>query len=149
MNTVKLMDFKTAVRLIHPDVNPDIDDGSEKLHTLLTYRENKRMIYRFISEWGLIKPDANGNLPEFEEVEDIEAYQVAWSNMDSTAPKPQKVETVNNTAVNNTEIRVGDTVYIKTKNDAKAIVTNITDKRYYFTLENGTRSFCNKSNAYK
>ena len=124
---VRIMDFKKAVKLLHPDVNPDIDDPANKLGDILKFRDDKRMIYRLMESWDLVGKEDFKTVDRFEEK----------SNKSTSTPVVDDV------------IRIGSSIRVITKNDIICTVTKITAKRYYFILPTGQKSFCSKKNAVK
>lgn len=50
MNT---MDFNTLVKMIHPDLNPNIDNPGEKMSEATKNRHNPNMLFFLAEKWGL------------------------------------------------------------------------------------------------
>ena len=48
------MTFNELVRLIHPDLNPDIKDAGDKMIQAVTYKDNEYKLEQLAIKWGLI-----------------------------------------------------------------------------------------------
>jgi curved DNA-binding protein CbpA len=134
---IKTITFKEIVKLIHPDINPDVKESARKLQQIMVWRNNPRMLYRLAEEWDILTDDAK-----------IRSYDsVTWfsgraQEQTETTEQTTEPETVDDV------IRVGDVISVSTKNGARFTVTKITAKRYYFNCD-GKTSFCSKKNATK
>lgn len=51
----KKLTFKEIAKLIHPDLNPNIKEASEKMTKAVQYSDNEIVLYRLATKWGLIK----------------------------------------------------------------------------------------------
>ena len=143
---ISIINFKDAVKLIHPDINPDIADVGTKMNELLTWRDNPRMLHRLIDSWGIV--------PDKSIVSSVDSIEWFSGEINITQDEPDvREEPVNQDESDvqeqpgDTEISVGDVIYVTTK-EARFTVTSITEKRYYFQY-NGVKSFCLKKNAIK
>ena len=114
MNTIS---FKEIVKKIHPDLNPNIEDASEKMTTVLTYRNHPKHLYLLAVKWGLLSNNT----------QTVKKYEWVWKLFEGHV------------------VHVNDRIYLY-KKGFQVIVEKITPKRYYFTI-NGKRTFCLKKNA--
>jgi len=48
------MNFREAVKKIHPDINPDIKDAGNKMRTLVINKNDPEKIYLWMKKWGLV-----------------------------------------------------------------------------------------------
>jgi curved DNA-binding protein CbpA len=134
---IKTIEFKEILKLIHPDINPDVKESARKLQQIMTWRDNPRMLYRLAEEWDILTDDA-----------EIQSYDsITWFS-GNVSTEPKQTEQVNEPETVDDVIRVGDLISVSTKDGARFTVTKITAKRYYF-LCNGVKSFCSKKNATK
>jgi len=129
---IKTITFKEIVKLIHPDINPDIKEPTNKLQQIMTWRDNPRMLYRLAEEWDILTDDADVNSVD----------SMVWFSGNV------QTEQVNDPEAVDDVIRVGDLISVSTKDGARFTVTKITAKRYYFLCD-GVKSFCSKKNATK
>jgi curved DNA-binding protein CbpA len=147
MMEIKTITFREIVKLIHPDINPDVKEPANKLQQIMVWRDNPRMLYRLAEEWDILTDDA-----------EIQSYDsITWfsGKINITQDEPDvREEPVNQDESDvqeqpgDTEISVGDVISVSTKNGARFTVTKITAKRYYFNCD-GKTSFCSKKNATK
>lgn len=49
------MTFWNLVKLIHPDINPDIKDPETKMELATTHKDNEEKLYILAVKWGLIE----------------------------------------------------------------------------------------------
>ena len=64
--TNKIITFWNAVKLIHPDLNPEIQDPSEKMDSLIFNRGDESELYKLCVLWGLIDdPEITNFTPEY------------------------------------------------------------------------------------
>ena len=56
MNTI---DFRSAIKLVHPDSNPNITNAGEKVRTIKMFRDDEQKLYNYMVMWGLIKGKVN------------------------------------------------------------------------------------------
>ena len=129
---IKTITFKEIIKLIHPDINPDIKEPTNKLQQIMTWRDNPRMLYRLAEEWNILTDDADVNSVD----------SMVWFSGNVQTEQVNEPETVDGV------IRVGDLISVSTKDGARFTVTKITAKRYYFLCD-GVKSFCSKKNATK
>lgn len=119
--------FKEILKLVHPDVNPDLENTTDKLNEILRFKTNEGVLYRLALDWGLVeRVQTPVNKPSVNR----------WNSNISYKRKIVKERV----------IEIGSTIFIKTLNE-KGVVTRTTDKRYYFVTESGRKSFCQKLNA--
>jgi curved DNA-binding protein CbpA len=147
MMEIKTITFREIVKLIHPDINPDVKEPANKLQRILLWRDNPRMLYRLAEKWGILTDDTK-----------IRSYDsITWfsGKIDITQDEPDvREEPVNQDESDvqeqpgDTEISVGDVISVSTKDGVRFTVTKITAKRYYFNCD-GKTSFCSKKNATK
>lgn len=52
--------FKKAIRLVHPDTNPNITDASTKVATIMANKNDEAVLYDWMVHWSLIKGIKNG-----------------------------------------------------------------------------------------
>jgi len=119
--------FKEIVKLVHPDINPGIEDPSGKMSQIMLYRNEPATLYRLSVDWGLIHVD-NGKI--------ITGYNKKHTSRIKYRRKRRH---------KSSNIEVGSRILVKTKGIV-ATVIRITPKRYYFSV-NGKVSFCLKKNA--
>jgi len=50
--------FAEAIRLVHPDSNPSIDNAGVKVSTIMMYKNQPKKMYDCLSEWGLVKSNS-------------------------------------------------------------------------------------------
>ncbi|KXB08922.1 hypothetical protein AKJ59_00195 [candidate division MSBL1 archaeon SCGC-AAA385M02] len=48
------MNFREAVKRVHPDINPDMVDAGDKMRVLTTHKNEPRKIYMWMRKWGLV-----------------------------------------------------------------------------------------------
>jgi hypothetical protein len=51
MNTIS---FKEAIKMVHPDTNPNILDAGEKVRMVMMYKNDESALYKMLNSWGLI-----------------------------------------------------------------------------------------------
>jgi hypothetical protein len=56
MNTIT---FKEAIKMVHPDTNPNIVNAGEKVRAVMAYKNDESALYKLLNHWGLI-----GSKPE-------------------------------------------------------------------------------------
>jgi len=49
--------FSKAIKLVHPDINPNIKNASEKVKTIMLYKNNPIKLYKCLANWGLVKAE--------------------------------------------------------------------------------------------
>jgi len=130
--------YREIAKLIHPDLNPDIDDPAEKLRKIKVFRKNDTMLFKFGVEWGIIEPviKVKRTVKIRKVVSNIINPSNLWSSK-NYVPNP----------VNKT-IHRGDRIYIKTL-DIHSICVKVSPKRIYFRKSDGKVTFCKRSNATK
>jgi len=52
MNTIT---FREAIKLVHPDSNPNITNAGEKVKTVMYHKKNESVLYKLMVHWNLIK----------------------------------------------------------------------------------------------
>jgi hypothetical protein len=52
--TMNTLTFRELVKMIHPDINPDIEDAGAKMSQATRHRENPSFLFRLAVQWGLI-----------------------------------------------------------------------------------------------
>lgn len=57
MSTIK---FKELVKMIHPDLNPEIQDAGTKMAQAKRHRDNPSILFDLAVRWGLIKGQSSG-----------------------------------------------------------------------------------------
>jgi len=53
MNTIT---FKEAIKMVHPDKNPQITDAGVKVSAVMACKHDGVALYRMLNQWGLIGP---------------------------------------------------------------------------------------------
>jgi hypothetical protein len=101
---MKQIFFKDIVKKIHPDLNPNIKNASEKMNDILLYKNNPRKLYHLAVKWGLLS-----------HTKPFKKFEWVWT--------PDK----------NREIQVNDNIF-HLKKEIIVIVEKITSKRYYYYL---------------
>ncbi len=124
--------YKNIIKLIHPDLNPNISDAAEKISKVKLFYKNEIMLYKFGVEWGVIPKCIPKTI-----IKTVKPVNIVASNKKNYKPIPT-----------DSIIRRGDRVYIKTLN-IYTICVKVTSKRVYFKKLDGNITFCNKSNAVK
>ena len=113
------MNFREAVKKIHPDINPDIKDAGNKMRTLVINKNDPEKIYLWMKRWGL----------------------VAVSNTEQKKESGFKFEWVAvNTLIAN--FFYNGKAVIRHKNGKVFSVLRTTNKRAYF-VEGSEQKFCN------
>jgi len=46
--------FQEAIKLVHPDSNPDVTDAGTKVKTVKLYRDDPVKLHRLLTQWGLL-----------------------------------------------------------------------------------------------
>jgi len=64
------LNFKDIVKLIHPDVNPDIKNASEKMTKVIEFHNDPYKLYGLAKMWGLITDKVKEDLKKmsFDEI---------------------------------------------------------------------------------
>jgi hypothetical protein len=67
MNTIT---FKEAIKMVHPDSNPNITDAGEKVSAIMAYKNDGVALYKLLNFWGLvgIKPEPEPKKFEYERI---------------------------------------------------------------------------------
>jgi len=47
--------FREAIKLVHPDSNPDVIDAGTKCKTVKLYRNDPVKLHRLLTRWGLLQ----------------------------------------------------------------------------------------------
>lgn len=55
------MNYKELIRLVHPDLNPNVQDAGMKISQIMTNKNNPSELMRLAISWGLIKGSSNTN----------------------------------------------------------------------------------------
>jgi len=58
MNKNKKLNFWDIVKMIHPDMNPDIKNPSEKMEYATKLKDNPKELYILAVKWGLIEDNS-------------------------------------------------------------------------------------------
>lgn len=121
----KSITFKQIVKLVHPDLNPNLVNTTSKMNSIRIYRKDERFLYKLGVKWGVIIEDISK--PTVRVVPNNTSPKVLWSNSNLT-------------------FVVGVDVFIITKG-VYAKVVKITEKRVYYKSTTGQESFVLKKNA--
>ena len=52
------MEFRDIVKLVHPDVNPNIPDAGKKMGQCVYYKKDPKMLQQLAIKWGLVAKPA-------------------------------------------------------------------------------------------
>jgi len=135
MNTIT---YKELIRLVHPDINHDLDDYSGKITLIKTYYKNESMLFKFGVEWGVIEKPKK-KIVKRKPLKYIHKNQ-RW-NTSTYIPNKKNIRKDN-------IIRQGDKIRVKTL-DIVSICVKVTPKRVYFVKPDGVKTFCSTHNAVK
>jgi hypothetical protein len=47
--------FAEAIRMVHPDSNPNINDAGVKVRTIMMYKKDPKKMFDCLFQWGLVK----------------------------------------------------------------------------------------------
>ena len=47
--------FNDAIKLVHPDSNPNITDAGNKVSTVMLYKNDPIKLHRLLTNWGILK----------------------------------------------------------------------------------------------
>jgi len=129
--------YKELMRLVHPDINPNIDDHSGKFNKIKLYYKNEEMLYKFGVEWGVID---NISTPQPKIVRLSTKMVHPHQRWNANLFVPRKTMT--------DRVKRGDDILVKTL-DIVATCVKVTPKRVYFRKSDGTQTFCSIKNAVK
>ena len=51
---METISFTEAIKMVHPDSNPSIEDAGVKVRTIMQYKNEPQTMMRFLKQWGLI-----------------------------------------------------------------------------------------------
>lgn len=54
---MKEITFNKAIKIVHPDANPTIENPGDKVRTIMMYKNNPKKMYRCLVNWGLIESE--------------------------------------------------------------------------------------------
>jgi len=52
--TINTLTFRELVKMIHPDINPEIDDAGAKMSMATRHRDNPSFLFQLAVQWGLV-----------------------------------------------------------------------------------------------
>jgi hypothetical protein len=58
------MNYKELIRLVHPDLNPNVVDAGVKISQFMTNKNNPHELMRLAINWGLIKSNDTYSKPK-------------------------------------------------------------------------------------
>jgi len=141
--------FRDIVKLIHPDVNPTIENASIKMTDAVRFRSNEGMLYKLGVLWGVItKTVENESTPRETWEERIARQRSERLNREAEDKKEREADERREYTIFRQANRIfqpGDRVYVRTRR-CVVIITRVTSTRVYFTFE-GKNTFAAKKNV--
>ena len=61
----KTMSYFDIVKLLHPDLNPDIEDPHIKMEKAIQFRTDEKALYKLACQWKLIDDGEKSFTPEY------------------------------------------------------------------------------------
>lgn len=72
MQEAKTITYAEAVKLVHPDLNPDVKNSGEKISKLKMHRLDSEMLYKLLIQWKIIADDTQEETRDDQVSKDLE-----------------------------------------------------------------------------
>jgi hypothetical protein len=141
--------FRDIVKLIHPDVNPTIENASIKMTDAVKFRSNEGMLYQLGVLWGVITRNVEDDTTPRETWGERMARQQSEKLAREAEVKKEREAKERREYTRfrqaNRIFQPGDRIYVRTRR-CNVVITKVTSTRVYFTF-NGKNTFAAKKNV--
>ena len=141
----RTISFRELVRLIHPDINPNITNAGGKMRDAKLFRGHPEELYKLAVRWGLMGIIGGSQTPQAPQAPRRPIHRTTERRWETTNEPPRPPRYMWRQFADE-EPEVNGHVYVNTLGRIRVMVVRITSKRVYF-YHNGRRTFASRKNV--